>query len=904
MLERDPASRSLDQVARSIAIRLGGQWTTRKWLEVCAAAYLRAPSGQLVSRLKGVTELLPPQALNTLTVSNLQLPVFERPPPWDEMRLSALKDLRKASMPRFDDKTMLEIWPVRAKIDLSIRRTRFRDIFTCWRMGHRTSEFWDKCEKLPNMDLIAVVNIMLTDWLVSDDEFDWFNFWYSKTAFDGTADEFSKRAASVSNQLKTNPKTNLPFFTLLENQVLSGYRNPPYPGFDVTEEAEALSRGGAEHGLGKGLDIDSFDKIARDMLKVYPGHVSWLDLRSFVESGNWETSGASSVGKVEWEFDGKTGHFKARKNMVPDVVDLVKLATMVEEATKQTNIALIKSELGKIRIAVASDMETYLIMSWMSRMLNGCYKQWPGNTLEEDLSAQTLRLFKMSQKIKKGWNLPFDYSSFDHQISTDEILSIVRVLIEMARDNVPSGQETYFDAIAERLVESFSHSTIVARDGDKTSTFPVTGGLMSGLRWTSVIGNAWNTVMTEWVMRTLAQFGVPTHTVERWIRGDDSQLSFDDFYTALATREGYEAMGAESSAGKFGIHYGQSEFLRTWFKDGVARGYPIRAIPGLTQRKPWSSSPWEEESTMSHIYSVIQTLRRRGINEDKLMAWWSAVKLVWSQRRHVSQTWLQIPKHMGGLGVEPWDGRSFVKDRWPRVNTATLKVTNATDFRANQITEQFKEITVLTSGEASQLAQNMMSQKIVSDDIPSINTLFKQKLKLPNTTSYRKPAPRWSTYTLALIEQTGQSLLTLKGSDADLFKRDRWQVGTFGRWHHLVKEFARWSELATVRDVKPVVVMRRRHPGFSLSLVRAESRGMSRSEAVDWLLGKTPINIPTTIHPALSSILASATMQVCSTAIQHTKYKNREFTQLVMTTSMALEKYLLNSTLSRSLYMW
>lgn len=60
----------------------------------------------------------------------------------------------------------------------------------------------------------------------------------------------------------------------------------------------------------------------------------------------------------------KARKFKAQKNLVMDVTTFDELYIRVTTYHKQENKALVKSELRKIRIAVASPLETYLQMSW------------------------------------------------------------------------------------------------------------------------------------------------------------------------------------------------------------------------------------------------------------------------------------------------------------------------------------------------------------------------------------------------------------------------------------------------------------------------------------------------------------------------------------------------------------
>lgn len=73
------------------------------------------------------------------------------------------------------------------------------------------------------------------------------------------------------------------------------------------------------------------------------------------------------------------GRFKAKKNVVYDVPPVV-LERRVRLYDKEDNVALVKTELGNIRLAVSSPLETYLAQACIFRLAGDL---WPGNTLEE-----------------------------------------------------------------------------------------------------------------------------------------------------------------------------------------------------------------------------------------------------------------------------------------------------------------------------------------------------------------------------------------------------------------------------------------------------------------------------------------------------------------------------------------
>jgi len=95
---------------------------------------------------------------------------------------------------------------------------------------------------------------------------------------------------------------------------------------------------------------------------------------------------------------------------------------------------------------------------------------------------------------------------------------------------------------------------------------------MSGLRWTTVIGNAWNSVMTSAVLQLLKDSGMNMEGIERYIRGDDSAIFTNNAAQATLIAQGYSDIGVIGGTGKYSVRRHEMEFLRTWF-DERCHGY-------------------------------------------------------------------------------------------------------------------------------------------------------------------------------------------------------------------------------------------------------------------------------------------------------------------------------------------
>lgn len=880
-------------------------------LELAACArYKLPPTKDLQRTLNTLTTLLPPQELNPLTVGDLRhaVPAPKTRSSWAPEPHANLAALRAMSKPLLDDERLLAIWPVRSKMDLSIRRSRFREPYTCYHRAGKAARLWSVCERLPGFDLISVVNILNAEWILSTDTWSWFDFYDSLGAFSSDVTHYGA-VTKVVNDLakKRSLAPGLDMFRIAECGVMTGYRNPPFPGFDVVEETRKLADGGVEYGLKRERESAEFQEIADEILDVDGHPVEWVSFEDYVTQAKWETTGSSTVGKVQWEAAGETGHFKARKNLVPDVYPLADLAWEAREERDQVNRAITKAELGKLRMAVAGDMYTYLKMSWITYLVGGAYLKWPGSTIEEDKYEQTDRMLTMLKNISKAWNLPFDYAAFDHQPTTFALKVIMAVLVRIAKRNVSLDHHEEVEEISRNVLEGMDRATLSVRTEDgKTHTFPVTGGLESGLRWTTVVGNGWNTVMSEWVTRLLARLGVPTDVIRRWIRGDDSAIVTDTYAGALLFRQGYEAINAQGSDGKFGIHYGQSEFLRVWYRSDGCHGYMPRAVPGLQQRKPWNAAPWDEESTMAHIFDTVRTLRRRGADPSRIDGWWRACKLVWSQVKHLSQDWLQVPKHLGGLGVEPWDGRTFPKSKWPRTPRSLVRISNMTNWRAQQIQKSYETWLPVTSSEAQSLAESQASDKMSTDDIPQINRVYREHSEKPTVSSFERADGPWNIPGLQALRSLGLEFSQLPAEPGAYQRamRNR-KVGSFGAWSHLLQK---WKDAAAVfrlrKERNLLQFFRQSYPDFYSDVSSLERRGLARWEALDWLFGESPSNVSYALHPTMTSLLHRGAVEIAAGFIARCKLRPRQLSQLIALSASHLERSLSSSRLVRQVYAW
>lgn len=740
-----------------------------------------------------------------------------------------------------DDLVFSSVWPPRSKMDLAIRRTRSSDL---WMHAKRTG----CADLLPALNSLAgsfdYISVLNLGWAYCVMGRDWWQRMSAWGAFLDGIEHYVQVCKYVSDYIKTQPFADANRFDYVEAAGLVGYRNPPFPGFDVLLEAEKLAHAGTERTLPEGM---VFADVAREALAMRVDAVQWVSFDDYVLQTKWLTSGASSQGRLEFRTpDGQQHSVKARKNFLPDVMPLPELVALAKSREGQAHTTIVKSELGKIRLAVAADIEGYLKMSWVNYLLNGAYRQWPGSTIDESTEVQTDRMITMLELCARSYGLPFDYAAFDHQPSTAEIKVIVQILCDAASANVPAAQLPAFRVISRSIVDSYDNAELTARDGEQKRTFHVEGGLMSGLRWTSVVGNAWNTVMTACVSKLLAGSGCDVGGVRRYIRGDDSAIFTPTAALAMLYARGYEAVGVEGGKGKFSVKRHEMEFLRVWYAERC-HGYVLRALPGITQRKPWSSAPWSEEMTLTALSEVCRTLRRRGKDVAQV---WLTLSAHWCSLHRLPRAICCVPRALGGLGLEPWDGRSLLSHHLPRIDKTGIEVTNMTDWRERQLaTVAAEEGIVLDAQALKRVAQRQLMDVIAADDIPNISREYRQAWKRQVAALQIRVVKK----AFPAVVARGEALPTFRRQVGEFGSMKKWLADRRGTFASCQKDVNRLSSVRELlRESGETVRSWIRRTRYRLDLAVRRFRG-HMGEALDWLGGTVPMPFRS-LHPSLAGM--------------------------------------------------
>jgi len=432
---------------------------------------------------------------------------------------------------RFTDDEFKDFFKPRTQEDLNIRRGRARTVYMMYEGKKMTTEWRRWIIRLTHFDYITVCNLLMFHIYHGD----WLDFWAKTDALRVGVSSLQLVTKWASDALKKMPATMELRLRYCEAGGVSGYRNPPFEGFDFLAETKKLAEGGEPHGVGAWEE--TFEKAATEVQGasvVKP--LDFMTLEEFIASDLAQTHGASSFGKVEWEFEGEHGKFKARKNFLLDIATPEYLAEQVwEHLGRQVSTSFIKPELGKMRIAVTGDIWSYYSQAYLNWLCNGVYLEWPGNTLDESVVQQCKRMLAMFDALHLSYGLSFDHAAFDHQALTSEIVKLSGLYLARGKDNVPAWYLSTWQKLYDGTLQSFNHSTIKATFEGKLHEYTVSGGLASGIRLTSLIGNYWNGTITREVKNMLPLLETQ---IDSWLRGDDSVIVGPSYWHTLLFRLG------------------------------------------------------------------------------------------------------------------------------------------------------------------------------------------------------------------------------------------------------------------------------------------------------------------------------------------------------------------------------
>lgn len=724
------------------------------------------------------------------------------------------------------DSELSNIFKPSCKVQLNLRRLRLKSILN-------TTQLYHQAGYLTNLDYTTVSNILIWHTIHGDSMFDLLKNW----GLFNSQKEFEEKSKLLGSRVKVYPKNFSLKMALSELNDLAGHKLVD-PQFNLREECESLANGGNKK---QNYRNKLFMKGLNDIMgpeSITPQHT--MSFKEYVTGGHWLTTGSSSIGRVDWEHDKTKGHFKARKNMLMDIYSPEELWAMVSAWDGTiNNKPIIKNELGKMRLAIASNLESYLHESYFMSLIGHVYTKWKYVTLDEKETAYLRRTEQLAHSLRKGgYALPWDFKSFDHQATTMEIQDILRAIAS----RLPMSDE--IRCVVEKVILSYDHAYLTC-EGQRIH---VTGGLQSGQRITSLIGNTWNAAITSSVVH-LARLFVPNIDIMAiGVRGDDTYIVLRTAVQAYYMRICYSALYAVGNDAKFSIRQHSCEFLRSEVSSSKVTAWPNRAIPAVTQRKPWSDNPWDPVREVNILVDNLRNVERRCSKSLDVIH--LAIKQQWSKFTKQSYHYLHLPVRFGGLGLYPYAGWMANKCL-PKPQRGSVKITTPLNGVAPEYARTFitdKDYSThslkskITAGDVSKASIGLLSQYI-------------DKVRQQDTV--------WTRYLWEQKSPNNLKNLTLR----NIPKPPEWKFPKPHNQTNLESNtagFPRFDEFLSVYSVIKTQVKDSLkklcltyYPAVARSMVNLESQGFHRTDAITIILGGFPSECNFYTNPRLSTIITN-----------------------------------------------
>jgi hypothetical protein len=307
-----------------------------------------------------------------------------------------------------------------------------------------------------------------------------------------------------------------------------------------------------------------------------------------------------------------------------------------------------KRERGKHRNLISSPWSLFLQMSFVGLQAEARFKKVVPTSLSRDWRPDNW--LELMVTMRRKLLVPIDQSKFDHVPSMRVLLRCVDVICKAGTH--PRDQERRM--VAELIKYRLAHGSLSYND----KHYVHQRGLLSGWRWTSLIGTMVNYAEFLAISRQVGLRTQPTRHV--CFQGDDALIAVDDWSDAVRLVRRYmEVLPVNPS--KFFVDNKRTEYLRYVLTKRRRFGYFARAAAGLMYANASSGGALDPASLASNwslLYSRGATLRASVYHCSRDLCGLLRCK------PSVAVDLLQTPATVGGLG---WylPGRST--SRWFRL---------------------------------------------------------------------------------------------------------------------------------------------------------------------------------------------------------------------------------------------
>lgn len=408
-----------------------------------------------------------------------------------------------------------------------------------------------------------------------------------------------------------------------------------------------------------------------------------LTLKEFASSiTNWAGPGSSSYRDVPVVTeDGIELHVARTKNATA----LVLSPPLIEETLRGGRLpagdarAFTKLEAGKPlgRVLIAGSFWRYIAQSYLYQFVILALSNNKHSPLFMTSEEHLGMWEKLTDPASGGVHVPVDQSRFDRHISLRMLERVYSWLYTLVQRFAPPGCKRDLLHVWQLVYDDvFKRTNYVLVGNERVE---VTGGLMSGEKFTALFGLLCNIGIKSVAARVCAMGGLPITFDSFYAFGDDDEFTVPTFRQGCGLMVAYEHMGFEVSATKTSMSRVTDDFLRMFTsvdQRGLrkVRGIPARCVNAIIIGKPWAEPVLPGGERARELVSTWFVAASRGFDVEAV--WEHCARDISGSLgidKSVVTDWLHTPSSFGGGGVTPFGDR-WVELSEPRVTRGSLRI--------------------------------------------------------------------------------------------------------------------------------------------------------------------------------------------------------------------------------------
>jgi len=406
------------------------------------------------------------------------------------------------------------------------------------------------------------------------------------------------------------------------------------------------------YAYGPGFEL----KFAETLPKLVPLHSvsTGLSYRAFVLNRTlWAKTGSTLLHTATVHThlagpDGIESNMVTTKWLTAWTLSDDELWTVATNNSRALSKMIQKREAGKVRAVISGDFVNYLRMSYISyAVLDEMFAGWNVspifmNTTQQNVMWDDIATFD-------GVRMPIDQSSFDQMQSKDTVMSVFKFLVGILFTHVSGAAVTDLQRVGMQLLASIE-AGVVRLSTDEM--LPWMNGLLSGWRWTALIGTLISLVTFNMAVG-LAREYMDVAVSKAYFQGDDIAAEFGTTNSAAAVYLCFLSFGLEVNPMKFIIsNTMHDEFLRRSIRPTIITGYPARSVLGILWHNPINDEEEIKAGVLASTFDRWWLFKDRlGIPVESLPFMADMCRATGLSRRDVT-AWLSTPSTYGGGGYK------------------------------------------------------------------------------------------------------------------------------------------------------------------------------------------------------------------------------------------------------------